>query len=66
MADINTKGWKTSEFWVTVITSIFAAVNASGVLPFKFSDEIVMTIAGTAAAYIASRVGLKIANKDNV
>lgn len=49
-------GYKTSEFWVTAITSIATIVNQSGVLEtFVLPVEALATIAGLAATYILSR-----------
>lgn len=49
-------GYKTSEFWVTTITSIVVALNTSGILgSFTLPTEAIATIAGIVASYILSR-----------
>lgn len=51
-----TKGYKTSEFWVAVVTSLSTLLNQSGILgDFSLPVESLATIAGIAGAYILSR-----------
>lgn len=47
-------GWKTSEFWVTTVTSIVTIINQAD-LGFTLPTEAIATIAGLAATYILSR-----------
>lgn len=49
-------GYKTSEFWVTTITSIATVINQSGVLgSFALPVESIATVAGIVATYVLSR-----------
>lgn len=49
-------GYKTSEFWVTALTSIATVLNQSGVLgSFVLPTEAIATIAGIVASYVISR-----------
>ena len=49
-------GYKTSEFWVTAITSLGTVVNQSGLLgSFTLPVEAIATIAGIVATYVLSR-----------
>lgn len=51
-----TKGYRTSEFWVTVIVTVATLLNQSGILgSVVLPIEVVTTIAGIAASYIVSR-----------
>jgi len=51
-----TKGYKTTEFWVTTITSLVVILNQSGILgTFVIPTEAVMSIAGIVASYVISR-----------
>lgn len=64
MAEVK-PGYTTTEFWVTVITSVVATVNMFW--PFGIANETVNTIAsiaaiaGTAVFYIWSRAKVKAA-----
>jgi len=48
-------GWKTSEFIITVITTIATLLNQAGILGFPIPMEAVATIAGMIGAYAVSR-----------
>lgn len=48
-------GIKTTEFWLTVATSIVTVLNASGLLPFVIPQETVLQVVGGVAAYVLSR-----------
>jgi len=51
-----TKGFKTSEFWVTVVVTIATLLNQSGILgSIVLPIETITTIAGVAGSYILSR-----------
>lgn len=55
------KGYKTSEFWVLVLTTIFSWLNVSGALgDFQIPVEALSTIVELAVAYILGRMGLKV------
>lgn len=57
-------GYKTTEFWVTVITSVATALNQSGVLgSFSLPTEALATIAGIVASYVLSRGVAKLTAK---
>ena len=56
-----TKGYKTTEFWVTTLTSLVVIANQSGILgDFVLPVEAIATIAGIVGAYIVSRGVAKI------
>tara|TARA_R110000851_G_scaffold271447_2_gene424083 strand:- start:402 stop:581 length:180 start_codon:yes stop_codon:yes gene_type:complete len=56
-----TKGYKTTEFWVTTLTSLVVIANQSGVLgDFVLPVEAIATIAAIVGAYIVSRGVAKI------
>lgn len=55
------KGWKTSEFWVTILTMIGTVVNQSGLLKFTLPVDQVQQVVAAAAAYVGSRSVLKAA-----
>ena len=67
MADTsNNPGYKTSEFWVTAVTSavvgLITLLNQSGFLHgFQIPDGIVLTIIIPAVSYVLGRFGLKMA-----
>lgn len=46
-------GWRTTEFWAVVATSITAILNQA--FDWKISNEAVMTIAGIVASYVFGR-----------
>lgn len=49
-------GYKTSEFWVSAISSIALVLNQSGILgEFVLPIEAIGTIAGIIASYVISR-----------
>ncbi len=49
-------GYKTSEFWITTISSIAVILNQSGVLgSFVLPVEAIATIAGIIGSYVISR-----------
>ena len=49
-------GYKTSEFWVTTISSIAVILNQSGILGgFVLPVEAIATIAGIVGSYVLSR-----------
>lgn len=49
-------GYKTSEFWVTAVTSLLVTLNQSGVLgSITLPVESIATIAGVIATYVISR-----------
>ena len=51
-----TKGYKTTEFWVTTISSVAVILNQSGVLGgFVLPIEAIGTVAGIIGAYVISR-----------
>ena len=51
-----TKGYKTSEFWVTTVTSLVVALNSSGILgAVQIPTGIIQTLVGLAVSYILGR-----------
>lgn len=54
------KGYKTTEFWVTVVTALVNIANSSGLLPFQIPVETMITITSGVAAYVLSRGVAKI------
>ena len=53
-------GYKTSEFWVTVVIGIFVYLNESGILGnFKIPTESLGDIVSVAISFILGRLGLK-------
>ena len=58
-------GWKTTEFWMALLTNLFNMMLSMGALPANFpQDAMVSTIAGVGGAvaliaYIVSRGWLK-------
>jgi hypothetical protein len=67
---ILTPGWKTTEFWVTLVTQIVGIVSLFR--PVAVSDQMVNTIASVAVmiatlvAYIMSRKAVKVATLNQV
>lgn len=59
--NVNKPGYKTSEFWVTALTSLFAILNDSGVLHFHLDPNTVYATVAGAAAYVTSRSAVKAA-----
>ena len=59
-------GYKTTEFWLTVVTTVVTLLNQSGLLgSIVLPVEGIMTVAGVVSTYIISRGFAKIA-KDKV
>lgn len=54
-----TKGWKTSEFWVTALTLLGTLVNQSGAFHFTLPIEQIEQLVTAASTYVASRSVLK-------
>lgn len=53
-------GWKTTEFWLSVVTSLGVLLNQSGILgALQIPIDGVATIAGVIATYVASRAWTK-------
>jgi len=50
-----TKGMKSSEFWITVVTSVVTLLNQSGLLGTPLPVEAIASIAGIVATYALSR-----------
>lgn len=51
-----TKGYKTSEFWVKVVTTVLTLVNASGALgEYTIPIEGILPVIALAVGYIVSR-----------
>jgi len=49
-------GYKTTEFWVTLATSVVTTLNASGILgSVTLPLETIATLAGLAASYVLGR-----------
>lgn len=49
-------GYKTTEFWVTTLSSIAVILNQSGLLgSFVLPVEAIATVAGIIGAYVISR-----------
>lgn len=56
-----TKGYKTSEFWVMIVTSIITWLNMSGLLgSFQIPIEALADLINLAIAYIVGRTGVKV------
>lgn len=56
MADENTEkkaGWKTSEFWVTVVASVIAILNKA--FDWNIPTDTLTQVVGVIAAYVLSR-----------
>jgi hypothetical protein len=49
------KGYKTTEFWLTLLGSLATFANQSGVLGSPLPVEPIMAILGSIAAYAVSR-----------
>ena len=62
---MNTKpGYKTTEFWLAVITAVVTFLNQSGFLgSFVLPVEGIATVAGIVGSYIISRGIAKVAAK---
>lgn len=56
---METKGYKTSEFWLTAASSIFSLLNQSGVIGVPLPTDLIMTVIGGVAAYVLGRSGVK-------
>lgn len=57
---VNNAGYKTSEFWVTVIVGLLVALNQSGILgDFKIPVEAMNDIITLAVSFVLGRFGLK-------
>lgn len=58
-----TKGYKTTEFWVTTLSSLAVIANQSGLLgDFILPVEAIATIAGIVGSYVISRGVAKVNN----
>jgi hypothetical protein len=57
-------GYKTTEFWVTVVTSILTLLNQSGFIGTPLPVEAIAGIVGLVATYALSR-GLAKKDADN-
>lgn len=53
------KGYKTTEFWVTMLYSIGALLNQSGVFQFQIPLDTVVQVGTAAAVYVGSRSVVK-------
>ena len=58
-----TKGYKTSEFWVTAITGLFVTLNQSGILGFTIPVDTLTPIIALTATYVVGRSAVKGLNK---
>ena len=54
-------GYKTSEFWVTVATTVLALANQSGVFHYTIPVDTIANVVHAAMAYVASRSVVKAA-----
>lgn len=53
-------GYKTTEFWLAVLTSIVTLLNQSGLLgEYTLPTEAILTIGGIVITYILGRSGVK-------
>ena len=52
-------GWKTTEFWAGIVTSILVALNQAGVLGIVLPVDGIVTAVTPIIAYIVGRSGLK-------
>ena len=52
-------GYKTSEFYLTVLSTLLALLNQSGLLGHPLPTEAIMSLAAMVATYTASRTMAK-------
>lgn len=57
------KGYKTSEFWLTAMGSLLTLANQSGFIGVPLPTDAVMSMAGMLAAYVGSRGLAKVGKK---